>query len=111
MDSTMNVTPKQIETFEYVWKELLKQKINIIYTISQEKNENFKELLQEFVQEAFQHIELWKDNYIIDTDLEEENKLDISLSENKCSFSESKKEECNHLKPISIKKFKFKKKK
>ena len=37
--------------------------------------------------------------------LEEENKLDISLSENKCSFSESKKEECNHLKPISIKKF------
>jgi hypothetical protein len=60
----MNVTSKQLDHFSHVWKEILKQKIKILYTISTDKKEDFEELIEEFVPEAFEHEELWRDDYI-----------------------------------------------
>jgi hypothetical protein len=95
----LNVTSKQLETFGDVWKELLKQKINIIYKISIDKNEDFQKLLEEFVPEAFDNKELWENVYMIN----ESKECVTESTENK------------YLKPkekikIKVKKFKVKKK-
>ena len=63
--SIMDVTSKQLETYGDVWKQLLKHKIEIIYKISIDKKQNFKDLLTEFIPEAFDNKELWEDEYII----------------------------------------------
>ena len=61
----MNITASQLETFGDVWKELLRQKVRIIHEISQHKSVDFKELLMEFIPEAYKHTDVWEHDYII----------------------------------------------
>lgn len=58
---------KDIKNFESVYKELIKQKVGIIYKIAQEKNENFSDLLDEFVPEARDFSEVWENEYIFES--------------------------------------------
>jgi len=60
----MNITGKQLETFGDVWKELLKQKVNIIHQISLTQGEDFDNLLTEFLPEAYDNKELWDKLFI-----------------------------------------------
>ena len=64
----MDISPSQLLNFGEVWKELLKQKVGIIFTIANEKNVSFKGLLNEFIPEAFDNKDLWESNYILDND-------------------------------------------
>ena len=61
----MDLTKKQVENYNTVWFEILKQKIQIIYEISKQKNVDFIQLLTEFVPEAFEHKSMWEDRYIL----------------------------------------------
>lgn len=65
MTDQINLSNTQVNNFKSVWLELLKKKISIIYDISKNKNEDFLELLKEFVPEAFNHKSEWEDLYII----------------------------------------------
>ena len=60
----MDVTSKQLDSFSHVWKEILKQKIKILYSLSMDKEEDFESLIEEFVPEAFEHEDLWRHDYI-----------------------------------------------
>lgn len=68
MTTTMlDVTPRELENYGSVWKELLKIKIDILYKISLEKKEDFAELLGEFLPEALEdeYKHLLGDKYIL----------------------------------------------
>lgn len=68
MTSTiLDVTPRELENYGSVWKELLKIKIDILYKISLEKKEDFTELLGEFLPEALEneYKHLLGDKYIL----------------------------------------------
>ena len=70
----MDISSSQLENFECVWKELLKQKIDILYKISHEKNENFLSLMNQFLPEAFDYKNIWEDKYILPSNNLSENK-------------------------------------
>jgi len=57
---------KDVTKFESVYKELIRQKVGIIFKIAQEKNENFSDLLDEFVPEARDFSEVWQNEYIFE---------------------------------------------
>jgi len=63
----LDVTPRELENYGSVWKELLKIKIDILYQISLEKKEDFAELLREFLPEALEdeYKHLLGDKYIL----------------------------------------------
>lgn len=65
MSDQINLSSAQVDNFKSVWLELLKKKISIIYDISNCKNVDFLELLEEFVPEAFEYKSTWEDLYII----------------------------------------------
>ena len=91
----MNITPKQLENFGSVWQQLLKQKVNIIYQISQHKKVNFEELLKEFIPEALDYKSLWEDNYLVKSETKQETKpkllfkktIDNKVDKSKIKFS------------------------
>lgn len=63
----LDVTPRELENYGSVWKELLKIKIDILYKISLEKKEDFAELLREFLPESLEdeYKHLLDDKYIL----------------------------------------------
>jgi hypothetical protein len=65
MNDQISLSTTQVDNFKSVWFELLKKKIAIIYDISNHKNVDFMELLNEFVPEALEHKSEWEDLYII----------------------------------------------
>ena len=62
---SININVEQLANFNEVWKELLKQKVKIVYEISKHKKCDFQELLKEVLPEAFIYAHIWKDQYII----------------------------------------------
>ena len=87
--STLEVTNNQLKGFTEVWKQLLKQKVKIVFEISKEKNEDFLELLKEFVPEAFENEDLWKDEYI----LKPTEKINIEKTVNQTIINENNNKE------------------
>ena len=67
MSEILELKGKDIKNFESIYKELIKQKVGIIYKIAQEKNENFIHLLDEFVPEARDFSEVWEHEYIFES--------------------------------------------
>ena len=51
----LDLSPKQLENFGAVCNEILRIKIDILYKISIEKNEDFLELLKEFLPDALEN--------------------------------------------------------
>ena len=64
VNNILEIQGKDVKNFESVYKELIRQKVGIIYKIAQEKNENFINLLNEFVPEANDFSEVWENEYI-----------------------------------------------
>ena len=63
-DAVISINPVQLKGFNDVWKEILKQKVRIVYEISKHKEYNFEKLLKEVLPEALDNKSLWEDNYI-----------------------------------------------
>jgi len=61
----MEVTSTQLENFADVWKQLLRQKVKIVSEIARHKQVDFYELLKEFIPEAFEHKNVWEQDYVL----------------------------------------------
>ena len=61
----MEITTKQHVSYNTVWFELLKQKVQIIYDIALFKKVDFIELLDELLPEANNYKHLWESKYIL----------------------------------------------
>ena len=59
----MEFSNNQFKAFSDIWKELLKEKVNIIFKIANEKKVDFHKLLEEFIPEAFENRDIWEKNY------------------------------------------------
>lgn len=68
MATDIDVSKSAMQGFNSVWNQVLVVKVKIIYDIAQNKGISFKNLLNEFIPEAFEHKELWHNDFILDED-------------------------------------------
>jgi len=59
----MEFSNKQFKAFSDIWKELLKEKVHVVFMIANDQRVDFYKLLEEFIPEAFENRDIWEKDY------------------------------------------------